>query len=226
MGFTRPTAARTITGIWRPLVCALVLSLIGMPAFALPIYEWDATLEWDASSGADRLGIDGSTLAVSFAVTTATPTVTPDPNGTQSGYQGTGTISFGGVAVAIASSRVAFFNPSNPAENAVANFFLNPVSGDPAFFYPALILAPGANASSATAAPLYARSQIVDAFLLVPGEDALDASLNARYRMRIGNFASSDTAAAVPEPSGLVAAGLAALGLLGWGRRRGRPSRD
>lgn len=212
------TARKTGRG-WMPLLCGLALLLAGVPAFALPIYEWEATLEWDASSGADRLGIDGSSLTVSFAVGTATPTVTPDPNGTQSGYQGTGTISLGGVAVAIASSRVAFFNPSNPAENAVANFFLNPVSGDPAFFYPALILAPGANASSSTAAPLYAGSQVVDAFLIVPGENSSDASLNARYRMRIGSFTSSDSASAVPEPSGLVVAGLAALGLFGWGRR-------
>lgn len=202
---------------WRArAIWILALLLAAMPVAALPLYEWEATLEWDLTSGADRFNLDGAALAVSFQVTSVSPTVVPDPNGTQSEYLGTGTIAFNGVAVAIASSRVSFFNPTNPLDNAVANFFLDPVSGNPVFYYPALILAPGANAGSATAAPLYSQSQILDAFLLVPGEDANDSSLNARYRMRITSFASSDAASAIPEPSGLALVFAGALLMFTW----------
>jgi hypothetical protein len=194
--------------------------------------SWEATLEWDVTSGVDRFNLDGAALAVSFQVTSVSPTVTPDPNGTQAGYFGTGTISFDGVAVAIASSRVSFFNPTNPLDGAVANFFLDPVSGNPVFYYPALLLAPGANATSATAAPLYSSGQILDAFLLVAGVDANDSSLNARYRMQIISFASSDTASAIPEPSGLALAIAGALLMFAWRKQcsflklSGCPKRD
>lgn len=184
----------------RPLARLLVFAVMAVtPAFASAIYELSGTLEWQTDSPADRLNLDGLALVMTFEITNPTPNNVPDPNGTQSVYAGLGTLRIGGVEIPIASGSVSFFHASSPM-NDVANFSLQTVSGDPAFYYPAIQLLHGSNASAATQPPIYGAGNVLDGFLLVSGEDPEDPAGNSLYAIRSLSFSSFNTADP-PEPN-------------------------
>jgi hypothetical protein len=184
--------------------------IVGVTAIASPVYTLSGTLSWSASSAPDRLNINGESFLMTYTVTNPIPTNYTDPNGTQSVYSGVGTLDIGGVSIPLSSSTVSFFH-SAMGFGDVANFIFTPVASDPAFYYPAVNLLPGANALASVAPPLYPANVQFSSALLVPGVDPSDPSGNSLYALQNAAFSSNP---AVPEPSSfmLVALGFGLVG--------------
>lgn len=182
------------------------------PAPASPLYSLTGTLAWVSATGADRLSANGLAFEMTFDVLGGTPVNRADPNGTQSQYGGSATLRIGEVPVGPMSAIASFFHSSGGMGD-VANFVLVPLSGSPSFYYPAVQLPFGANATASVRPPVFPAGTGISAFLLIPGPDPGLPADNAVYQIQGFSFSS----AAVPEP----APGLLALTLgLAAGVRR------
>jgi len=202
-------------------VLAFLLGAAAAPMAAAPVYSLEGTLSWLNDSGPDLLTLDGLSFSMTLALTSG-PTASPDANGIQYGYGATGTLLLGGVIIPIQSASASLFSATDATANDVANFYLTPVSGDPAFYYPAVILAPGTNAGAGSTPPIYSVAQALDAFLLIPAAATDGPALNAVYRILDLSFTTATNGGEIPEPASFLLAG-SAIAAFGLRRPKRRP---
>lgn len=188
------------------LVLFLVFSALVLPALSradglATAYQLTGTL----LGPVDPMNLNGDSFGMTLIAQTFLGAF-PDPNGTQYGYQGTGTLMIGGTSIPISGTTAYFFH-SGSGQDDVANFFLYPASGTPSFYYPAVNLPPDANASAGSAPPVYPSDIALAAYFLVP-----ENGQNYVFQVTSESFSSTP----VPEPPSvlLLVGGLVGLFVL------------
>lgn len=198
------------------LVLYLLSSCVTLcqPLSAAVIYDLSGLLQWNSSTAPDRLGLNGLAFSIRIEITDSTPDAVADPNGTQVRYDTSAVLTLGSTVVPGVGAPASFFISGN-GNNDVANFYFNPSSGNPAFYYPAIQLQDGSNTAAVVRPPLYGPGAMLSVFLLVPGLNPGDPAENTLYQILSPSLTVTETTESIPEPSTLFLAGLGILCIAG-----------